>query len=147
MKLFKNLFRNLLIYNYSLSVLINDYREPNFSKTCIRITSSELFFVLVSLLIIVFPKIYSTEQIACFFLFTLLLFLVSFFYTERVLYKIFKQLGIRNRYDKIHNSPRRNTLILFGCLVFIVLFSQFLGLSALEIYNYHTRYFYWNWNY
>jgi hypothetical protein len=147
MKFFRNLFRQLLIYNYSLSVLINDYREPNFSKTCIRITSAELFFILVSVQIILFPKIYTTSQIYCFFLFIVLLFLVSFFYADKVIYQFIKDLRVPTRYEKIHNSPGRNSLIILGSILFCFLFLQFFGLSILEFYNYHTRYFYWNWNY
>jgi hypothetical protein len=147
MKLVERIFKDLLLWNYSLSVYINDFREANFSKTCVRITSIELFFLLVSAQILLFPKINSNELIALFVLFILFNFMVSFFYSERLIYRKFKDFSVPNKFSKIRDTAKNGTMILIGSCIFGVLFIQCIGLSLLEIYNYHTRYFYWNWNY
>ncbi len=145
MNRFFNFFlHQILIVNYSLSVLINDYKEYRFLKTCVRITSMELFFILFSGLVFVFPKTYTTEHFSFFGLLLILVFLVIHFYFERKLYKKFRKLDIAAKYFKIKNDGLKKFLAYQGLFFLVFISAQLFVLLVIEIYKYHTRYYFWN---
>ena len=143
-RLFNFFLHKILIVNYSLSILINDYKEYRFLKTCVRITSMEVFFILISGLVFVFPKKYTAEQFSFFGLLFTLIFLVIHFYLERKLYKNFRKLDIAVKYFRIKNDRFKKFLAFQGLFFLVFISAQLFVLLVIEIYKYHTRYYFWN---
>ncbi len=132
MNWFNSFLKLLLLVNYSLSVRLKDYRESEYSSSCVRITSSEIFFILTAILSLSFPKSKSSEDLILFFAFSFISLIVAYFFLGEFFFRKIEDLKIRIEFRKLSEAGREPTYFGLGLFFFIFLLLAFSALLALR---------------
>ncbi len=130
---------HILMSNYSLSVFLNDFKEYKFSRTCVRITSLELFFIFISIVIYFLPNKYSEQSLIVFFCALVLMFMILYFYFEKNIYLKFRSLDIASKYFKIKDENIRKAKAFQGLFIFGLIAIQLLSIIVVNTYRYLTH--------
>jgi hypothetical protein len=130
-----SILKFLLKVNYSLSVDVNDYKEAHYSNTCAKITSAEVFFISITLLSLVLPRMESGEQYILFFAFAFIFFLFTFFFLGEFFLRKIEDLKIRNEHTLLFEKGNISFYLWFGKITFVVLFIVFAVVLGRFIYG------------
>ncbi len=131
----------VLFSNYSMSVFINGWREQLYRPLAVRITGAEFFFLSISILYLTYPKLKNNQDVTWFMIIIGFLFYWCNFYLTNLIGRKFKELRISSKFHKQKNElpSLMSAFFLFGNSFII-----FLLLTTKELYDFHTRFFWWN---
>lgn len=137
----RGIIQKVLLANFSLSVYLNRWREERYTLLAVKITCFELFSVLITLQYVFYPKLRNFNDVIYFCSVASFLFYISFFYIRRSILVLFKNLSIKRLYNSKENDLPSRTTAFFLLINSIIIFTAF---TLKEIYDYHTRFFWWN---
>ncbi len=131
----------ILLSNYSLAVWMNDWKKDSYSTWTIRLTSTEVFFLLISFFYLIYPGIRTTDDVWFFFTLAFSLFLFCQLFISDILKKKIKDLKISGKY-KLYTDPKGWRIT--GASIFIFTLLTILVLTGFEVYKYYKSVFWWN---
>jgi len=133
--------KQLLLANYSLSVYLNHWREELYTPMAAKITSFELFSILLSVQFIFYPKLRNQEDVMYFCFWAAIIFYLCFFYFQYRIVQLFKHFQVKRRYQQnVNDLPFRTTALIFlGSSSLIMV-----GFAFKAIYDYQGWFFLWH---
>jgi len=137
----KSILKPLLSSNYALAVFISDWRESQYFERAVWITCFQVYFMVVIVFLVFYPTMRSNEDLIYFYSQLSVVTFLLLVYFRRVVQKIFRNLGLHHNPEYVRKGYVKISLsLIFTSLTALV----FAALSLWEIYEYHTRFFWWN---
>lgn len=133
--------RSLILANYRVSAWLNGWRVEHYTRTAIQITCAEIFFLSLSLVFLVYPRLRKIEEVYVMYLVAAILLYLAFVPGFQKVARLIRELEIVPQYRKYRYKPLS---LAFGLSFLVFSFVLASGLTIKEVYEYHTRFFWWN---
>jgi hypothetical protein len=133
--------KEILSWNLSLSVFLNDWRVENYISSAARITSLEIFSLAFAVTYFVFPPLRNTEDVIYYVSFNTGLLYVTYFHLTKYIHRAIVQMQVIKH---VKNTSRVLMHRFGGFMLMANAFGLFALFTIKELYDYHTRFFWWN---
>jgi hypothetical protein len=133
--------KEILSWNLSISVFLNDWRVENYISLAARITSLEIFSLIFAASYFIFPPLRTNEDVIYYVSFNAGVFYVLFFHVTKYIHRSIVQMQVIRH---VKNSSRMLYQRIGGFMLIANAFGLFALFTIKEMYEYHTRFFWWN---
>ena len=137
----ETLIAPLIKINYSISIAYNDWRYERYIPLAAKITAWQIFFSLTIVSLLLLPPVKSKDEMLWASGTIIFWMIVCFYVVERKIIRLIYRMRLS------YSMSRKKNLLplqIKGILVTTPMFAVFLLMVILKIYEYHTRFFWWN---